>query len=88
VRRQAAGAAQGWSGDRKAYISHVWRNIRDQHQHWNLSEIEFKCMLAEAHRSGRLALVNADLKDKSNIKDVQESAVVYRNAVFHFIRVD
>jgi hypothetical protein len=88
VRRQAASAAHGWSGDRKAYISHVWRSIRDQHQHWNLSEIEFKCMLAEAHRSGQLALANADLKDKSNIKDVQESAVVYRNAVFHFIRVE
>ena len=45
-------------------------------------------MLAEAHRSGQLALANADLKDKDNIKDVQDSAVVYRNAVFHFIRVD
>ena len=88
VRRQAASAAQGWSGDRKAYISHVWRTIRDKHRDWNLSEIEFKCMLAEAHRSGELALANADLKDKNNIKDVQESAVVYRNAVFHFIRVD
>ncbi len=88
VRRQAATAAHGWSGDRKAYISHVWRNVRDQHPGWNLSEIEFKCMLAEAHRSGQLALANADLKDKSNIKDVQESAVVYRNAVFHLIRVD
>ncbi len=88
VRRQAATAAHGWSGDRKAYISHVWRNVRDQHPGWNLSEIEFKCMLAEAHRSGQLALANADLKDKSNIKDVQESAVGYRNAVFHLIRVD
>lgn len=88
VRKQAATAAQGWSGDRKAYISHVWRNVRDQHHQWNLSEIEFKCMLAEAHRLGQLVLANADLKDKSNIKDVQESAVVYRNAVFHFIRVD
>ena len=88
VRRQAASAAQGWSGDRKAYISHVWRNIRETHQGWNLSEIEFKCMLAEAHRSGQLALANADLKDKNNLKDVQDSAVVYRNAVFHFIRVD
>jgi hypothetical protein len=88
VRKQAAAAAHGWSGDRKAYISHVWRNIRDQRQHWDLSEIEFKCMLAEAHRAGQLALANADLKDKSNIKDVQESAVVYRNAVFHFVRVD
>ena len=88
VRRHAAGQAQGWSGDRKAYISHVWRDIREKRPDWGLSEIEFKCMLAEAHRSGQLALANADLKDKSNIKDVQDSAVVYRNAVFHFIRVD
>jgi hypothetical protein len=88
VRRHAASQAHGWSGDRKAYISHVWRNIRDRRPEWGLSEIEFKCMLAEAHRTGQLALANADLKDKSNIQDVQDSAVVYRNAVFHFIRVD
>ena len=42
-------------------------------------------MLAEAHRAGSLALANADLKDNSNIKDLQDSAVVYKNAVFHFI---
>ena len=88
VRRFAASEAQGWSGDRKAYISHVWRNVRDRRPEWGLSEIEFKDLLAEAHRSGQLALANADLKDESNIKDVQDSAVVYRNAVFHFIRVD
>ena len=88
VRRHAASQAQGWSGDRKAYISHVWRNVREKRPEWGLSEIEFKCMLAEAHRAGELALANADLKDKDNIKDVQESAVSFRNAVFHFIRVD
>jgi hypothetical protein len=88
VRRLAAGEAQGWSGDRKAYISRVWRTVREQRPEWGLSEIEFKCMLAEAHRSGQIALANADLKDGSNIKDVQDSAVIYRNAVFHFIRVD
>jgi trans-aconitate methyltransferase len=55
---------------------------------WSLSEIEFKCMLVEAHRAGQLALANADLKDHKSIKDVQESAVVYKNAVFHYIRVD
>jgi hypothetical protein len=88
VRRLAAGEAQGWSGDRKAYISRVWRMLREQRPNWGLSEIEFKCMLAEAHRAGQLALANADLKDESNIKDVQDSAVIYRNAVFHFIRVD
>ena len=53
-----------------------------------LSEIEFKCMLTEAHRAGSLALANADLKDNNSIKDLQDSAVVYKNAVFHFIRVD
>ncbi len=88
VRRLAAGEAQGWSGDRKAYISRVWRSVRERRPEWALSEIEFKCMLAEAHRSGQLNLANADLKDESNIKDVQDSAVIYRNAVFHFIRVD
>ena len=88
VRRHAAAAAHGWSGDRKAYISHVWRNVHHQHPGWNLSEIEFKAMLAEAHRTGQIVLANVDLKDKSNIKDVQDSAVSYRNAVFHLIRVD
>jgi len=88
VRRQAAHQAQGWVGDRKAYISHVWRALDRLHSDWGLSEIEFKCMLVEAHRSGQLALVNADLKDKNSIKDVQESAVVYKNTVFHFVRVD
>jgi hypothetical protein len=88
VRRHAASQAQGWSGDRKAYISHVWRNVREKRPEWGLSEIEFKCMLAEAHRAGQLLLANADLKDKDNIKDVQESAVSFRNTVFHFIRVD
>ena len=41
-----------------------------------------------AYRAGSLALANADLKDNSNIAQVQDSAVVYKNAVFHFIRVD
>src|SRR5262245_10042731 len=88
VRRQAAAQAQGWVGDRKAYISHVWRALAQRRADWRLSEIEFKCMLVEAHRTGQLALMHADLKDHKSIKDVQESAVVYKNAVFHFVRVE
>ena len=88
VRRHAGDKAQGWPGNRKAYISHVWHTVRDRRPEWGLSEIEFKCMLTEAHRAGSLALANADLKDNSSIKDLQDSAVVYKNAVFHFIRVD
>ena len=55
---------------------------------WGLSEIEFKAMLAEAHRAGHVVLANADLKDNENAKDLQDSALIYKNAVFHFIRVD
>ncbi|KAB2918352.1 MAG: hypothetical protein F9K29_08410 [Hyphomicrobiaceae bacterium] len=88
VRRHAASQAQGWAGNRRAYISHVWRHLKEARSEWGLSEIEFKCMLAEAHRAGQLALANADLKDNKSIKDVQDSAVVFKNSVFHFIRVD
>jgi hypothetical protein len=88
VRAHAASSAQGWAGNRKAYISHVWRLMRERRPEWGLSEIEFKCMLAEAHRAGQVLLANADLKDASNLRDVQDSALVYKNAVFHFVRVD
>ncbi len=88
VRLLAARDAQGWAGNRKAYISHIWRRLSQEHAGWGLSEIEFKCMLAEAHRAGQLLLANADLKDASTLRDVQESAVVYKNAVFHFVRVE
>jgi len=85
----AAGArAEGWPGSRKAYISHVWQAIRSTEPHWSLSEIEFKCMLAEAHRLGAIVLANADLKDKKNITEIENSAVLYKNTVWHFVRVE
>jgi hypothetical protein len=88
VRRHASSRAHGWPGDRKAYISHVWQQLRDGRPEWGLSEIEFRAMLAEAHRAGHVVLANADLKGDASVKDLQESALAYKNAVFHFIRVD
>lgn len=88
VRQSAGRVAEGWAGNRKAFISRVWRAIQASEPHWALTEIEFKCMLTEAHRAGQILLANADLKDDRNLRDVQESAVAYRNAVFHFVRVD
>ena len=84
----AAGTcADGWPGNRKALISKVWQIIKKQHPGWALSEIEFKCMLAEAHRAGLIALATADLKDKAIAKDLEASAITYKNTVWHFIRV-
>ena len=83
----ARACAAGWPGNRKAYISHVWQAIRAAHPEWALSEIEFKGMLAEAHRTGHVVLANADLKSKRALPELQESALVYKNTVLHFVRV-
>lgn len=88
VKTAAASRAEGWAGSRKAFISHVWDAIRVGQPAWQVSEIEFKCMLAEAHRLGALVLANADLKDKKSIKDLESSAVPYKNTVWHFVRVE
>lgn len=88
VKRAAAARAEGWPGSRKAYISHVWDAIRASETRWALSEIEFKCMLAEAHRLGAVVLANADLKDKKSMQELESSAVPYKNTTWHFVRVE
>jgi len=88
VLKAASAHAEGWPGNRKAFISHVWEAIREQHPEWGITEIEFKAMLAEAHRTGHIVLAGADLKDKKSLKALQDSAVAYKNTVLHFIRVE
>lgn len=78
--------AEGWTGNRKAFISRVWAVISARHGAWALSEIEFKCMLTEAHRTGLVALASADLKEKGVLEELQASQVVYKNSVWHYVR--
>lgn len=87
VMKAAQACAEGWSGNRKALISRVWQNLSAAHPEWGLSEIEFKCMLGEAHRTGHLRLATADLKDKSNAAEIEASAITYKNTQWHLIRV-
>jgi hypothetical protein len=88
VLRAARSRAEGWPGSRKAFISQVWEAIRTSHPDWGLSEIEFKDMLAGAHRAGQLVLASADLKNKRDIKEFEDSAILYKNTVWHFVRVE
>ncbi len=89
VVQQIAGLhAEGWPGNRKAMISHVFSAIASAHPAWGLKLLEFKAMLAECHRTGHLALVTADLKDKSQLDALRESAIAYKNTVWHLIRVE
>lgn len=88
VQAAARVGAEGWPGNRKAFISKVWDTIRASESAWALSEIEFKCMLAEAHRAGALVLANADLRDKKDMAELTRSATAYKNTVWHFVRVE
>lgn len=87
VMKVAETCAEGWSGNRKALISRVWQRLAAAHPEWGLSEIEYKCMLGEAHRTGHLRLATADLKDKSNAAEIEASAITYKNTQWHLIRV-
>ena len=80
--------AEGWPGNRKALVSRVWTGIAHKHPGWGLSAIEFKAMLAEAHRTGHLVLATADLKDKRLLRELQDSAIAFKNTVFHLIRIE
>ncbi|MEM7748021.1 MAG: hypothetical protein AAF346_07195 [Pseudomonadota bacterium] len=88
VKAAAKQHGEGWPGNMKAFISHVWGSIQSNHPEWGVTEIEFKAMLAEAHRTGHIVLANADLRSKDKAKDVQESAINYKNTVWHYVRVD
>ena len=80
--------SEGWPGNRKAFISLVWKAIRSARPEWELNEIVFKSMLAEAHRSGVVVLAGADLKDKCDLKELEDSKILYKNTVWHFVRVE
>lgn len=88
VRAAATTVAEGWLGNRKAFVSKVWLAVHARHPEWQVSEIEFKAMLAEAHRVGQVVLANADLKDQRSIAEIQASAIAYKNTIFHYVRVD
>lgn len=88
VKSAALSVAEGWPGSRKAFISRTWQVIRSSWPQWQLTEIEFKCMLAEAHRAGQIVLANADLKDKRSIAEIEASAIAYKNTVWHYVRIE
>ena len=88
VRNFARQLAQGWQGNRRALISRVFPALAGAHPEWGLDVSRFKTLLADAHRAGRLNLVNADLRDRSILNELQASAVAYHNMILHFIRVE
>ena len=84
----AKAIAVGWPGNKRAFISHIWQELRQKFPEWQLTEEEYKEMILNAQRAGMLRLAIADLRDKTNVDDVAKSRVSYKNSEWHFIRVD
>lgn len=88
INHLAKDRATGWDGNKRAYISHVWMSLQSERPNWGIDENQFKRLLTEAHRAGHLTLQIADLRNKSNIGDIQASVTKYKNNEWHLIRVE
>lgn len=72
----------GWFGDKKIFISHVWRAFNQQIE---IPIDDFKDLLVKANHQGLITLARADLVDAMDPNDVMESRTNYLNGVFNFI---
>ena len=84
VRDAARRARSGVFGDRKVFISALWRDL-DAHGDATVSLDEFKERLVEANRRGLLRLYRADLVAEMDPAEVAESATRSLDTTFHFV---
>jgi hypothetical protein len=81
--REAAGSARsGVFGDRKVFISALWRDLSGSGAG---TLDQFKQQLVEANRRGLLRLYRADLVEEMDPAEVAASATRYLDATFHFV---
>jgi hypothetical protein len=88
VRAASRRCSTGRFGDNKLFISHVWRQLRDEPSFRGMDRETFKQRLVEANRANLLTLSRADLVSVMNPEDVRASETHYLNAIFHFILLD
>ena len=80
--------SEGWFGDNKVFINHVWRRLRDDPGFPPMDLAGFKQRLVQANADNLLTLSRADLVQVMNPADVSESETHHLNAVFHFVLVE
>lgn len=88
VKAAARSKAEGWTGNRRAFVSHVWSAFSEANPSWAVGMAQFKSLLAEAHRLGVISLVTADLRNKQTIADIEASAITWKNTTWHYVRVE
>jgi hypothetical protein len=88
VKTAARHCPTGRFGDNKVFISHVWRQLREEPGFPAMDLATFKERLTEANNARLLTLSRADLVQVMNPADVQESQTRYLNGEFHFVLVE
>jgi hypothetical protein len=88
VKAAARHCPTGRFGDNKVFISHVWRQLREEPGFPAMDLATFKERLTEANNARLLTLSRADLVQVMNPADVQESQTRYLNGEFHFVLVE
>jgi hypothetical protein len=78
----------GWFGDSKVFINHVWRYYGIQEGLPRMELPEFKAWLVRANQARLLDLSRADLPDQLPMADVAESETIQENALFHFVQAE
>jgi hypothetical protein len=87
VMNAAMSLENGHFGDRKVFINHVWKKLKDAPVCQSLDLRQFKHHLTEANNRGLLSLTRADLVGAMDSQDVQESETRYLDDVFHFVQI-
>lgn len=88
VTAAASAERQARFGDRKVFISALWRSLRAHPAVAPMSEDDFKARLVEANRAGLLTLHRADLVGAMDPREVAASETRYLNATFHFVEAE
>jgi CheY-like chemotaxis protein len=77
--------ARGRFGDRKLFVSALWRQLQHDPRFAGLSYDRFKEMLVAAHRQRLLSLARADLVSAMDSTEVADSLIALDGASFHFV---
>ena len=85
VLASARAVRDGVFGERKVFISEVWRVLRRDPAFAELALDDFKRRLVSEHRAGRLVLARADLVSAMSPELVAASETVGEGASFHFV---
>ncbi len=87
VQQAAQTSETGWFGERKVFISHIWRNMQKNAGYPKIDFPKFKRLLTDANKQELLTLSRADLVAAMDANDVAESETQHLNATFHFVNI-